>query len=116
MRMLGAIAIAFLLFSCRGENTAEPVAEKNVSTAAKGKLFIIGGGSRPMEMMEELVRMSMSKDGYALVMAQSSIEPDTSFFYVEKQLFEFTDRPNIHLDSARVVSFPIDSTVDAALI
>jgi len=116
MRMLGAIAIAFLLFSCRGENTADPVAEKNVSTAAKGKLFIIGGGSRPMDMMKELVRISMSDEGYALVMAQSSIEPDTSFFYVNEQLVEFTDRPIIHLDSARAENFPIDSIVNADLI
>ena len=116
MRILGAIAIAFFLFSCQGENAVEPIPKENVSAGPKGKLFIIGGGSRPMEMMEELVRMSMSKDGYALVMAQSSIEPDTSFFYVEKQLFEFTDRPIIHLDSARVVSFPIDSILNADLI
>jgi cyanophycinase len=116
MRILRAIAIAFILFSCKGENTVEPVAEENVSAEPKGKLFIIGGGSRPMEMMEGLVRISMSDDGYALVMAQSSIEPDTSFFYVEKQLVEFTDRPIIHLDSAKAETFPIDSILNADLI
>ncbi len=116
MRILGAIAIAFLLFSCQGENTVEPVADEIVSAGPKGKLFIIGGGSRPMEMMEKLVRMSISDDGYALVMAQSSIEPDTSFFYVEKQLVEFTDRPIIHLDSAKAETFPIDSILNADLI
>lgn len=116
MRILGAIAIAFLLFSCQGEKAIEPLAEENVGTGPKGKLFIIGGGSRPMEMMEELVRMSMSENGYALVMGQSSIEPDTSFSYVEKQLVEFTDQPIIHLDSAKAEAFPVDSILNADLI
>jgi len=116
MRSLAIIAIAIGLFSCQEEKWVEPVAEEKVNAGSEGKLFIIGGGSRTIEMMEELVRMSMSDDGYALVMAQSSSEPDTSFFYVEKQLVEFTNRPIIHLDSAKTETFPIDSILNADLI
>jgi cyanophycinase len=116
MRLFGVIAIAFLLFSCRGENAPEPKIQHYVTDEPKGKLFIIGGGSRPMEMMEELVQMTMSEDGYALVMTQSSSEPDTSFFYVAKQFMELTERLIVHLDSAKVQSFSLDSIQGADLI
>ncbi|MCZ4408751.1 cyanophycinase [Cryomorphaceae bacterium 1068] len=116
MRALGIIAIVLLLFSCQGENTVEPIPKENVSAGPKGKLFIIGGGSRPMEMMEELVNMSVSDNGYILVMSQSSIEPDTSFYYVALQLKEFTDQPVIHVDSVLIQSFSLDSIANADLI
>jgi cyanophycinase len=116
MKLIASIAIAFLLVSCRGEESSNSAVANPEEPGAKGKLFIIGGGSRPMPMMEELMRMSMSDNGYALVMAQSSSEPDTSFFYVEKQLTAFTDQPIIHLDSAKASTFPTDSILNADLV
>ena len=69
-----------------------------------------------MEMIEEMIKLSMTEEGYALVMSQSSAEPDTSFFYIRAQLVEFTDRPIIHLDSSRASGFPLDSIARADLI
>lgn len=109
-----SILLCCLAFAC----SEIPETDETVSKipASKGNLFIIGGGPRPLEMIEELVRISITDDGYALVMSQSSAEPDTSFFYIRKQLVEFTDRPIIHLDSSGTLDFPLDSIEGADLI
>jgi len=108
------ILCSLLVFACSDLPNEEELGSK--ASVSKGNLFIIGGGSRPSEMIEELIRLSMTDDGYVLVMSQSSAEPDTSFFYIRKQLIEFTDRPIIHLDSARATGFPLDSIAGADLI
>ncbi len=87
-----------------------------IGANAKGKLFIIGGGSRPAKMMKNLVDLALSEGGYALVLTLSSAQPDTSFHYVAKQLSAHTSLPVIHIDSARVAEFPTDSLANAALI
>jgi cyanophycinase len=84
--------------------------------APKGTLFIIGGGSRPDAMMRSLVEMAMDDSSYALIFSQSSSEPDTSFHYVAIQLKKFTDSPIMHIDSARVQNFPVDSIRKADMI
>lgn len=117
MRILRTILILFLLISCQEESAVETSTnEENTRELPTGKLFIIGGGSRPIEMMEELVRMSTTEGGYALVMSQSSSEPDTSFYYIARQLKAFTDQPVIHVDSIKVQSFSFDSIANADLI
>jgi len=82
----------------------------------EGNLFIIGGGSRPLSLMKKMVEISVTDEGYVLVMSQSSSEPDTSFFYVHRQFEELTDRPIIHIDSLKVLSFSLDSIRNADLI
>ena len=55
----------------------------------KGKLFIIGGGKRPPELVSELITVSgIEKAGEIVILPMSSAEPDTSIFYGTKQ---FTD-------------------------
>jgi cyanophycinase len=55
----------------------------------KGKLFIIGGGKRPPEMIERLVKESgLDKGGYVAVLPMASEAPDTAFFYTRKQFVE----------------------------
>jgi cyanophycinase len=52
----------------------------------KGKLFIIGGGSRPDEMVERIVsEAGLRQGGYAVILPMSSIEPDSAVFYARIQ-------------------------------
>ncbi len=60
-------------------------AEKN----QKGGLFIIGGGPRPNELMQQLIDLSaIDTTDYIVVLPMSSEEPDSSFFYIRKQFSE----------------------------
>ncbi len=55
----------------------------------EGKLFIIGGGSRPVAMVQRIISESgIDKDGYGVVLPMSSIYPDTAIFYATKQFKE----------------------------
>lgn len=52
------------------------------SQLRKGKLFIIGGGSRPDAMVIRLIHeSSLDKGGYAVILPMSSATPDSSVFY-----------------------------------
>lgn len=53
----------------------------------KGSLFIIGGGSRPASMMKTMIEMAALKSGdHIVVLPMSSAEPDTSCFYIERDI------------------------------
>jgi cyanophycinase len=59
------------------------------SNITKGKLFIIGGGKRPVEMLQSLIKTSgVDSAGYILVLPMSSEEPDTAAFYSKRQFTE----------------------------
>ncbi len=52
----------------------------------KGKLFIIGGGERTLDMVTRMVQESgLDKGGYAVVLPMSSAEPDSAVFYTKIQ-------------------------------
>lgn len=52
------------------------------SSAASGKLVIIGGGEKTFEIMQRIVKESgLDKGGYAVLLPMSSEEPDTAFYY-----------------------------------
>lgn len=57
------------------------------SYAQKGTLFIIGGGSRPPAMVQEMIQLSgLDKaTARAVVLPLSSSEPDTSAYYAIRQ-------------------------------
>ncbi|MCB7481481.1 cyanophycinase [Christiangramia sediminis] len=51
-----------------------------------GTLFIIGGGSRPVEMVQRIIRESeIDKGGYGVILPMASSEPDSAIFYAKKQ-------------------------------
>lgn len=53
---------------------------------SEGKLFIIGGGSRPLSMVDRIIKESgLDKGGYGIVLPMSSIEPDSSVYYAKIQ-------------------------------
>jgi cyanophycinase len=50
-----------------------------------GKLFIIGGGSRSVELMQTLISTAQLKTrDYIVILPMSSEEPDTSFYYIQR--------------------------------
>lgn len=59
---------------------------ERVPKAVKGSLFIIGGGSRPPEMVRDMLRLSGTDTaGYIMILPLASSEPDTSFYYAGRQ-------------------------------
>ena len=74
------VAILFSLF-----NLSAP-AQKG-SASPKGKLFIIGGGERPLALMRSLVAAAeMNSYDYVIVLPMSSEYPDTSYHYFKADL------------------------------
>src|SRR5690554_8165614 len=72
--ILCLISLSFTV-SCSAQN--EP---------SKGSLFIIGGGSRPVDMVKTIVSESgIDKGGYAIILPMSSEEPDTAIYYGKLQ-------------------------------
>jgi len=57
--------------------------------APKGKLFIIGGGSRGDVLMDRIIAESgLHQGGYAIVLPMSSEEPDSSVFYAKQSFLK----------------------------
>lgn len=88
----------------------------------KGKLFVIGGGSRPGAMVQQMINESgiQSGDGYGIVLPMASSIPDTSAYYGMLQFqeqgvnniwsFNFSD------DNLSTVKAKLDSLSEASLI
>jgi cyanophycinase len=56
---------------------------------AQGKLFIIGGGKRPPELLNRMfVESGLDKGGYVIILPMASSEPDSAIFYAQKQFAE----------------------------
>lgn len=64
--------------------------------ASEGKLFIIGGGDKPPEMMARMIRESgLDQGGYGVILPMSSSTPDTSAYFA-KLLFAQAGIQNIY--------------------
>lgn len=60
-----------------------------ISAQNKGKLVIIGGGSRPEMMVDRIIKESgVDKSGYAIILPMSSSEPDSAVYYSGRQFIE----------------------------
>ena len=52
----------------------------------KGKLFIIGGGSRPDGMVARIIsEAGLQQGGYGIILPMSSVEPDSAVYYANLQ-------------------------------
>jgi cyanophycinase len=57
-----------------------------VQTQAQGKLFIIGGGKRPPELLQRLIKeANVEKTGYIVIIPMASEEQDSAIYYAKKQ-------------------------------
>jgi cyanophycinase len=106
---IACIAIILFLASC----STQPKQEQ------KGGLFIIGGGPRPNELMQQLVDISDIKNGgYVVILPMSSEEPDSAFFYIREQFVSLGIREIVCFNFAPD-SIPqpwIDSLITSPLI
>ncbi|MEE4197165.1 MAG: cyanophycinase [Bacteroidales bacterium] len=106
----------FIINSCTNEQSQELTSTE----PAQGKLFIIGGGKRPVEMIRSMVSISgVDTSGFIIILPMSSTLPDTASFYGVKQ---FTDLGLKHVfamnftDSSDITPERIDSLKHASLI
>jgi len=65
-----------------------------------GKLFIIGGGSRPESMIKDLISLAeiQAQDAICII-PWASAEPDTAYFYAKMGFEEAGHRETLMLDS-----------------
>jgi|SRR5690554_404359 len=88
--LLSCIISATFAFSCTEQKESpkkeDAKIEKTKTDYPKGSLFIIGGGSRPAEMVQTIATESgIDSDGYGVILPMSSVEPDTAIFYSTRQ-------------------------------
>jgi len=79
------LILAITLGGCGQDMSASP--DVPAASDARGKLFIIGGGSRPDAMIDRMVDASGVRDGgYAVILPMASSEPDAAADAIEEQL------------------------------
>lgn len=65
----------------------------------KGKLFIIGGGTKSDKLMKQLITISdLQKKDYIVVLPMSSEEPDSAYIYFKEQIKKLTSNPIVMLN------------------
>lgn len=120
MRNLLYIWMVIAVSSCRPAAGDEGFdfsnGNESEAVAPKGTLFIIGGGKRPPELMRAMVNMASDDSPYALVFPQSSVEPDTSFVFIEADMAAQTEMPIVKIGNAKLRTSLIDSVRTASLI
>jgi cyanophycinase len=90
------------------------------NSEVKGKLFIIGGGSRSSAMVDRIVKESgIDKGGYGIVLPMSSSEPDSSAYYATNQFYK-QDITNVYglnfIKDEKLTAIKLDSIINAKLI
>jgi cyanophycinase len=79
MRIILYLSFLICLTGC---DSTQPVSLSN-----RGKLFIIGGGDRTLELLQGLKRVANLKPGCTIaVLPMAGEEPDSSFVYFEKDI------------------------------
>lgn len=74
------LAIALVLIACIIQCT---VVDESLP---KGKLIIIGGGSRPDSLVERIIQEAgLRTGGYCVILPMSSEDPDSSVYYASQQ-------------------------------
>jgi cyanophycinase len=76
--------IVFLVLAITSSVLAFPQAK-----SSKGKLFIIGGGSRPDAMVDRIIKEAgLLQGGYGVILPMSSEDPDSSIWYANQQFIK----------------------------
>jgi cyanophycinase len=94
-------------------------AQKRLTTP-KGKLFIIGGGDRSDMLVKKLLATaSLDQHDYIAILPMCSAEPDTSYYYIKKDLEKFCSNmiANLNFTAGKVNNKQwLDSVQHAKLI
>ena len=89
MKKLYAALLTVVSFSVLISCNNPEVSSSPETTFTGGKLFIIGGGSKPASLINSMIDESGLRDGgYALVLPMSSSQPDGA---MERDKKQFTD-------------------------
>jgi len=115
-KILTVTLIIILAISCNGPSLEESTQTREI----KGSLFIIGGGSRPDELVSRMIDESgLREGGYAVVLPMASSMPDSAIIWSSEQFIE-NGISNIYgfnfLPDTEINRQWIDSIKDAALI
>jgi cyanophycinase len=109
--MMNKLLIILILISCFGASSLLPTvfSEQDI-----GKLFLMGGGSRPPEMIARII----TEAGYGLILPMASAEPDSAIFYGKAQ---FSDQHvnnifGFNYRSGNINKLSLDSIANARLI
>ncbi|HLK28644.1 MAG TPA: cyanophycinase [Puia sp.] len=82
VQKFSAFAFYFFMFTL--------VLNAQQKAAPKGKLFIIGGGDRSDMLVKKLLATAaLDKKDYVAILPMSGAEPDTSYYYIKKDLEKF---------------------------
>lgn len=77
-----------LAASCEQKPSSIP-SEKESNASLTGKLFIIGGGARPPQMIRSMIQAAGIREGGSLmILPWASEEPDSACFYATRQFLE----------------------------
>lgn len=100
------ICISIACQSQKEENLAENASEYQ----NKGKLFIIGGGSRGESLVKRMIEESgVHEGGYGIILPMSSAEPDSAIFY---SMIQFT---NYGLNNVVGIDYSESNATEAGL-
>ncbi|WP_338357965.1 cyanophycinase [Yeosuana marina] len=107
------LLIFMLVLMCSCNNKSSTVETNNTNNALEvlnkpqGKLFIIGGGKRPPEMIKELLKISdFNSEAYLVILPMASQEPDSAIYYASKQF------KNLGIDSKRIKGFNFEKGIE----
>ncbi|HRX66808.1 MAG TPA: cyanophycinase [Tenuifilaceae bacterium] len=113
LSLLLALILSLFVVSCK-ENASENI------NHALGKLYIIGGGKRPPEMIEQLVALSGVNEGkYIVVLPFASEDVDTAAYYAMRQFKNVGVKKITWFDFRKgkpMAQQKIDSIVNAGMI
>lgn len=91
-----------------------------VAQVPKGKLIIIGGGSRPDGLVERIIKESGLRDGgYGIILPMSSEDPDSAVWYAQQQFIKKGLKNVYGVNFKKSDSYPVaklDSVRNARLI
>ncbi|AJR04239.1 cyanophycinase [Siansivirga zeaxanthinifaciens CC-SAMT-1] len=108
MKLINIANILFIftiMFSCKEKASNSTANQQSIEALKivnkpKGKLFIIGGGKRPKEMIKELLTTSnFNNEAYLVILPMASQEPDSTIYYASKQFEE------LGIDSKKIKGF-----------
>ncbi len=81
--LFGFILLVVCMSSCNPEK------QQMADSEIVGSLFIIGGGSRPPELVARMIRASgVDQQGYVVILPMSSAEPDSAIIWSGEQFIE----------------------------
>jgi len=108
------ILIALIVSACIFNKT------EDVTKSSKGMLYIIGGGDRDDEMVQQMIDLSgVKNEKYIIVLPMASSEPDTASYYATKQFLKLGATNIKTFNFIKGVETPqsrIDSMVNAGMI